>query len=120
MSTSTITTFCERADGTHARAFKYDGCKITVEAPVDNDAAGKRAAEEIATAMGVLPRPKPFAPVRVRPLANGRLFACNKADDGFASFGYEYDSWRDLFCAWDVRPTAVGEDRFGPYVEVSP
>lgn len=115
-----IVEFCERADGTRLRQFEFDGCRVTVEPPANNDAEGKRAATRLAIRAGVLPRQRPFGDIWARRLPSGTIFAAGRQTRGLGEFGYEHDSWADLLGEWDVEPVEVGRDQFGEYVRLRP
>lgn len=42
---------------------------------------------------------------------NGKWVLMNRKEGGFASFGYEYASLKDMFAVWDVFVTGCGKDK---------
>lgn len=83
--------------------------------------AEKLLALQAAETRAVRARLPPETPARllgegcVRFDADGRLWLLSRREDGWASFGVVCDGWDDLFRRYDVKVTAHGVDKDGPW-----
>lgn len=61
-----------------------------------------------------------FAPAVARFGSDGHVYLMNKPQDGWASFGYQYRSLREIGREWAVQFTGWGQDAHSLYVNVEP
>lgn len=133
--TPEIKTFMPTANGGRRRAFTIDGVKVFVE-PTEDDERGRAVAEflgsahdviealraEVAKLRAVVP-PKAAArllgPAVVR-MRGGDVWILNRADGGWAEFGFRAGSWDDIFRRFDVRVVGHGRDSHGEFWSVEP
>lgn len=56
-------------------------------------------------------------PVTARQTEAGAVWLLNRREQGWASFGYRYESWQEVakYHPW-LRPISVGVDETGPYL----
>jgi hypothetical protein len=132
VTTPEIHTYMQTSQG-RSRAFVIDDVKVLVSGHEDDDRA-KAVAEHLASAHDmievlqlqvtalrrVVPPKAPakiLGPGVVR-MRDRELWILNRADEGWASFGFRAGSWDDLFRRFDVVVTGHGHDETGEFWRV--
>jgi hypothetical protein len=139
-----VTTYGVPGSAGRASSFSVDGCEVLVR-PVETAGDGTETAfgiacglararaeihrmkEELSTAASEIAnlRAKVTPPRGARLLGkgcvrfrNGHPIILNSRKEGWSAFGFEVESWDDLFRRWDVAVTCHGSDEVGEWWEV--
>ena len=94
----------------------------------DNEIASLRAElsearRQTAIARAALPPKSParlLGPGYVRFSPRGEVWLLGNREKGWASFGFLFSGWDELFRRWDGRVTEYGVDEHGPWWKVEP
>lgn len=115
MDRAKITQFGAGPNQARAYSFRVDGVEVLVRPgdPEDNDRAFAIAGE---LADFLSPRrTRLLGRGCVRFDERGRIWALSNREKGWSAFGYQFDSWDELFRRFDVRVTDHGTDEWGAW-----
>lgn len=120
--TSKVVQFGAGPNQGRACSFRVDELEVLVR-PHDCDQNDR--ALELANEILEFVKPRPIRLIGVgcvRFDEKGRIWCLSNREKGWSAFGYQFDSWDELFRRFDVRVTSHGVDDLGPWwgVESAP